>query len=322
MKTNILITSAGQRVSLVKAFKTELTKKFPDSKIITVDLSPELSPACQVSDRYYKISRVLDGNYISELLAICEKENIGMIVPTIDTELKVLAENSLLFKEKNIHLIVSDKDFVKNCRDKRELNNFFDSKSIQFPKPVDKHNPTFPLFIKPYDGSLSQDIYLIKEKSQLTDYHLNHPKFMFMEYVDPLEYKEYTVDCYYSKDNKLCCAVPRQRISVRSGEIHKGVTDKNGIINYLKTKINTIDGAIGCITVQVFYNKQKDDVIAIEINPRFGGGYPLSYEASANYPKMLIEEYFENKKIIYTDDWEDRLLMLRYDAEILVRNHE
>lgn len=322
MKTNILITSAGQRVSLVKAFKRELEKKYPESKVITVDLRPELSPACQVSGSFYKICRVTDENYISELLEICRNQNIGMIVPTIDTELRILSENKSLFENQNIHLIISDKAFIKHCRDKRELNDFFTTYDIRFPQPVDKHHPTFPLFIKPYDGSLSQDIFIIKEATQLTDFHISHPKFMFMEYVDPENFKEYTVDCYYNKDHTLCCAVPRQRISVRSGEIHKGVTAKNQIVEYIKEKINIIPGAIGCITFQVFYNNDNDDVIAIEINPRFGGGYPLSYEAGANYPKMLIEEYFENKSIDYADDWEDKLLMLRYDAEVLVRNYD
>jgi carbamoyl-phosphate synthase large subunit len=39
-----------------------------------------------------------------------------------------------------------------------------------------------------------------------------------MEYIDSSSYKEYTVDCYYNKNNELSCAVPRQRIAIRSGE--------------------------------------------------------------------------------------------------------
>ncbi|RRQ45326.1 ATP-grasp domain-containing protein [Chryseobacterium sp. SC28] len=322
MKTNIIITSAGQRVSLVKAFQKELQKKYPHSKVIALDRCPELSAACQVADGFYKICSVTDDHYVSELLQICKKENVGMIIPTIDTELRILSESKPIFQAEKIHLIISDEKFIKQCRDKRELNHFFSEYNIRFPRPVDKHQPSFPLFIKPFDGSLSKDIFIIREASELTDFHIGQPKFMFMEYIDPDHYKEYTVDCYYNRKNQLSCAVPRQRIAVRSGEIHKGVTDKNSIMDYLKTKISTIPGAIGCITFQLFYNKDNQDIIAIEINPRFGGGYPLSYEAGANYPKMLIEEYFEDKAIHYTDDWEDRLLMLRYDAEVLVRNYE
>ena len=145
---------------------------------------------------------------------------------------------------------------------------------------------------------------------------------MFMEYIDPIDHDEYTVDTYYNKNGKLCCAVPRQRIYVRSGEINKGVTRKNEIIKEFVDKLSTIEGAVGCLTMQVFFNRNSKQIIGIEINPRFGGGFPLSYLAGANYPNCLIREYFFNQEIKYFDNWEENLLMLRYDDEILVRNYD
>ena len=61
---NILITSAGQRVSLVKAFKKELITVFKDGKVYTVDMNPSLSPACIVSDGYEKVKKVDEVDYI------------------------------------------------------------------------------------------------------------------------------------------------------------------------------------------------------------------------------------------------------------------
>jgi carbamoyl-phosphate synthase large subunit len=89
-------------------------------------------------------------------------------------------------------------------------------------------------------------------------------------------------------------------------------------VPFLKDKLGYIEGAIGCLTVQVFLNRISGRIIAIEINPRFGGGYPLSYRAGANYPLWLINEYFDNKPIQYSDSWEDQLLMLRYDDEVII----
>ena len=63
-------------------------------------------------------------------------------------------------------------------------------------------------------------------------------------------------------------------------------------------------------------------MIAIEINPRFGGGFPLSYVAGANYPKYLIEEYLLGKEIPVNNNWEDHLLMLRYDEAVFVSHYE
>jgi carbamoyl-phosphate synthase large subunit len=59
---------------------------------------------------------------------------------------------------------------------------------------------------------------------------------------------------------------------------------------------------------------------ALEINPRFGGGYPLSYAAGAKYPGWLIDEYLLNKEVPFFDGWESDLLMLRYDSQVLVKN--
>lgn len=319
---NILITSAGQRVSLVRAFKKELKKIFPDGLVYTVDMNPSLSPACQVSDGYKTVKRVDDNNYIKDLITISKEWKIKLVIPTIDTELIFLSINKLLFKNEGIEVIVSNEDFIKKCRDKRLINYFFKEHNIEIPKPYDKLNPEFPLFIKPYDGSLSKDIFLIQKKDELNEYHFANEKLMFMEYIDPNLFDEYTVDAYYDKNGELKCVVPRKRIAVRSGEISKGVTCKSFISDYLKEKLPKIDGALGCLTIQVFYNSNTNKIVGIEINPRFGGGFPLSYLAGANYPLWIIKEYLLNEKISFFNDWEDNLLMLRYDDEVLVHNYE
>ena len=50
------------------------------------------------------------------------------------------------------------------------------------------------------------------------------------------------------------------------------------------------------------------------------GGYPLAYFAGANYPEMIIKEYILNEKLSkYFENWSDKMLMLRYDKEIIVQ---
>lgn len=320
--SNILITSAGQRVSLVKAFQKEIKAINPEAKVYTVDLNPVLAPACHVSDGYRAVKKLTDENYISELIQICKEFGIKIIIPTIDTELLALAENKELFLNEGITPIVSSIDFVRACRDKRIMNQFFIKNNIDIPKVFDKENLSFPLFIKPYDGSLSKDTFLVQNESELTDYHFYNPKLMFMEYIDHTQYDEYTVDTYYDKNGDLKCVVPRKRIFVRAGEVNKGVTHKNEIVEYVKKRLSHINGAVGCLTMQFFFNTESKRIIGIEINPRFGGGYPLSYFAGANYPKYLIEEYILGKVINYYEGWQNNLLMLRYDGEVLVRNYE
>lgn len=318
MKNNILITSAGKRVALTRYFKETLNRFFPEAKVFITDMNPKMAPVSYVCDGSFKVPRVTAPEYPDVLLKICEENNVGMVIATIDTELLLLADLKEVFKKKGIHVMVSDKAFITMCRDKRNTGEFFEKHGVRVPSEVDKYNPTFPLFAKPYDGSLSANLHYIKCAEELTPEILNDPKLLFMEYIDKKVYKEYTVDMYYGKDNRVKCIVPRERIEIRAGEINKGRTDKNEILSFLKEKLGYIEGCVGCICVQLFFHHETHDLVGIEINPRFGGGYPLTYMCGGNFPELLIREYFLGEEITYFEDWKDNMLMLRFDDAIYV----
>ena len=315
---NILITSAGKRVALTRYFKETLCRFYPGAKVFTTDMNPEMAPAGYVSDGCFKVPRVTSPDYPDILLNICKKNEVGMVIATIDTELLLLADLKESFRRLGIMVIVSDRNFVEVCRDKRNTGSFFERHGIRVPREIDKYHPTFPLFAKPYDGSLSTNLHYIKTVDELTQEILDDPKLLFMEYIDKKVYQEFTVDMYYGKDNRVKCIVPRERIEIRAGEINKGRTVKNGILTFLKEKLGYIKGCVGCICVQLFFHPETEDMVGIEINPRFGGGYPLSFMAGGNYPELLIREYFRGEDICYSDNWKDGMLMLRYDDAIYV----
>ena len=254
------------------------------------------------------------------LIDVCTKNDIKIIVPTIDTELLLLAKHQNELKVIGIFPIISSLNLIRQCRDKRLIHALFNSFDIYTAKEYTKEKYSFPLFIKPFDGSRSIDTYTIKSKDDFFDYHFQNEKLMFLEYIDPEQYDEFTCDMYYGKDNKLKCVVPRKRIEVRDGEISNGKTLINILVSYLKEKMHTVEGAIGCLTAQFFLNESTNRIVGIEINPRFGGGYPLSYLAGANFPAWIIQEYLLNKEIKYSESWENNLLMLRYDNEIIIKN--
>ena len=318
MKNNILITSAGQRVALVRNFQETLRRYFSDGKVYTTDMNPKLAPAAYVSDGCFEVPRCTSDDYIETLLTICLSNGIGMIVPTIDTELAILSANKEIFTKYDIFVSVSDYDFIMMCRDKRNTGKFFEEHGIRVPKAIDKYHPTFPMFAKPYDGSLSTNLHYIKNADELTEEILNDPKLLFMEYIDKDVYKEYTIDMNYGRDHKVKCIVPRERIKIRAGEINKGVTEKQPLTKYIYDRLEKIDGCVGCICIQVFLNPQNGDVVGIEINPRFGGGYPQTCAAGGNFAELLIREYYSGEKVNYFDDWKDHLLMLRYDDAVYV----
>ncbi|GHA27827.1 ATP-grasp domain-containing protein [Oceanisphaera arctica] len=319
-KHNILILSAGRRVELVQAFRKALLRHIVEARVFTTDLHPGLSAACLVSDHGFKAPRVTAPEYIDYLLELCLEQKVGMVMPTIDIELNILALNRERFEAEGIHLVISNYELVAACRDKRKTAETYSKLKIEQPTIYSKNNLQFPCFCKPYDGSGSIGALALYTPDMLSQELLEDEKNMFMELISN-EYSEYTVDAYYDRSSKLCCLVPRERIEVREGEVSKGATRKNYVYKYLRCRLERLEGARGCITVQVFANPEDESIKALEINPRFGGGFPLTHAAGANYPDWLIREYFLNECIDFYDGWESNMLMLRYDAKVIVHEN-
>ena len=116
--------------------------------------------------------------------------------------------------------------------------------------------------------------------------------------------------------------MPRERIEVRAGEINKGKTCKNEIVDLLKDKMGCQPGVRGCICFQLFYRESDNSIKGSEINPRFGGGFPLTYYAKANYAEYIIREFLLKETVEYSDTWLDNTLLLRYDNDIIIYNAE
>jgi len=320
---NILISSAGRRVSLVRAFQKELKQLHPNGKVFASDANPELAGACHVADGYFKVPRVNNPDYIKTLIRLCRERDIKLVIPTIDDELLPLAKNRALLQDNDITPVIASENFVTQCRDKRKIHVFFEEAGVATAKEYDKDDYHLPLFIKPIDGSRSVDTYLIEKEKDLTDYHFQNEKLMFLEYLDHDLYDEYTCDLYYGRDNILKCIVPRKRLEVRDGEVNKALTVDNALLPYLMERLERIEGAVGCLTAQFFKHKNEPKIFGIEINPRFGGGFPLSYLSGANYPAWLLKEFLNDEKIgPRFDSWERNLLMIRYDDEILVHGYQ
>jgi len=317
VERNVLICSAGRRVALVKFFQAEVRSLIgPNAKVFAGDLEPKLSPACRVADESFRLGWFSDPNYMSELLAVCKEKSIELVVPTLDPELKLLAAHRESFEQENVHLVVSDLDLVTTYRDKRATAAFFQNHGIETVPLVSVDPPEFPMFIKPVEGSGSANIFHVRDESMLAPFMLDTSRFIHMKYLDPSEYVEYTIDTYYDRNSVLQCAIPRERLEIRAGEISKGITRRNSLVDFVFEKLGTVPGARGCLTLQLFQSKDETSIYGIEVNPRFGGGYPMSHLAGVNYPKWIVDEYLLGNKISRYDSWKENLLVLRYDNDL------
>jgi carbamoyl-phosphate synthase large subunit len=319
---NILLTSAGRRVSLVKNFQSAIAQLLSSTaKLLTTDLDPSTAPACHFSDGAFAVGRFNSPTYADELLELCIKNHVGLVVPTIDTELQVLADSQNDFRSAGVQIVISSPSLVTECRDKRKTLKLFESLGIQVPAPINPSAPTFPMFIKPISGSSSKDIFLAKSLDELSPFLTDTNRYIHQEYLPSEQFNEFTVDMYFDQNSTLKCAVPRLRMAVRGGEVSKGRTAKDAFYHLCLRHFANLAGARGCITAQLFCNKTTGEIYGIEINPRFGGGYPLSFAAGADFPEMLIREYLRGEEISFFDGWEDGLRMLRYDSELYLHGN-
>ena len=302
-KIRVLITSVGRRVSLVKNFQKHC-------KVYTCEMNPDLSPAAHISDKYFKVPRVTDENYLGELKKICKENDIKIVIPTIDTELSILAQAKEEFLKEGILIAISTSEICDTFYLKTTTEKFFTKNNFLTPKSVDIKTAKYPLFAKLDNSSCSIGAMKVENYEIAKNLQGNY---VFQEFIEGVEY---TCDVFFDKNSEIKCIVPRERIEVRAGEVSKARTNKDKtIINEIKKLEPYLKGAYGCLTIQLF--KTADKIYFIEINPRFGGGYPLSFLAGADFAKMLIDDYL-GKKLDYFEDWRDNLIMLRYDAEVIV----
>jgi carbamoyl-phosphate synthase large subunit len=276
-------------------------------------MNPTLSSACQISDGYINVPRVTDKQYLTILKEYCKKENISILIPTIDTELSILADAKESFKQDGIFIAISSKEICDIFYLKDTTEKFFVKNNLDTPREIEYIKYcNYPIFAKLNNSSCSIGATIVYTPEHALELAQDN-NYIFQEYIKG---DEYTVDVFLDKQGDVISVVPRLRIEVRAGEVNKAqaIKDKD-IIKAIKELCKKLDGAYGCITIQLF--KTKERIVFIEINPRFGGGYPLSYLSGANFAKYLIEDYLD-EKLEYSEDWKDNLIMLRYDAEVLV----
>lgn len=311
----ILITSIGRRVELVQEFCAAAQKLKIDLEIWGADMS-ESVPALRFCQKQIKAPAIKDPNYIPFLKRICREEGIDALIPTIDTDLFLLAENRDDFG--NTRVIVSQPDRVAICRDKRLTAKYFSAMGLKCPHLVDdisKYNGIFPAFIKPKDGSASIFAYKVNSPSELKEYAAHIEGYIIQPYI---EGEEYTVDVFCDFEGNPIFITPRKRLIVRAGEVLKTAISQDERIIAETKKIVEDFRPCGPITVQLIREKQTGEDYYIEINPRFGGGAPLSMKAGANSAEMLLR-LINGEKLPYIERAaEDGAVYSRFDQSIRV----
>jgi carbamoyl-phosphate synthase large subunit len=321
---SVLLTSGGRRVALVREFQAALKNLGVAGRVLVADLRRNAA-AFHAADAGVLVPRVSSPEYVPHLLELCAREGVRMVVPLIDTELHLLAPHREAFAARGITLVVSSPATTELSLDKRTTRDFFVAHGFDTPRVLDAAailaDPAarYPYFLKPADGSCSVGATRVDDAESLA-FHARHTaNAMVQEFVQGAEY---TLDVLADFTGKVRCVVPRLRIETRAGEVSKGMTVKDPLLmDAGRRVVEALPGAVGCMTVQLFLTAERA-VKFIEINPRFGGGFPLAAAAGAKYPEWLVAWALGRDPAVSMDGWTDGLVMLRYDDAVFVQRDQ
>ena len=316
----VLFTCIGRRVSLLNSFRRASGHLKVNASFFGTDTT-EYSSAMQLCDKAFLVKPVTHPGYIRQLLNIVKTNKVKLLVPTVDLDLKVLSENKAKFAAIGCCVLISSPNVVDICQDKRKTYRFlrtngFDTPvTISIASALSRQKLNWPRFLKPWDGSASRGNAVVNNRQELLFFGKRIPNAICQEFINGTEH---TCDVYVDFSMKVRCVVPRKRIEVRAGEVSKGQVVKHpDIMGQSARLVETLGAGPGVITLQLFLT-QDDKVKFIEINPRFGGGAPLSIKAGANFPKWILQGLLGRRTHIRFDGFKDNLIMLRYDDEVWV----
>lgn len=307
---------------MLKYFKEQLGN---EGLIVGTDMQLT-APALSAADIKEQVPAVYADDYIDKTLDICRRHDIKALISLNDLELPILATNRMRFEAIGVNLIVSDEHVIDICFDKYHTAQFVESIGLNTPKTFINYQEAinalesgelqFPLVLKPRWGSGSIGIEFVNSMEELEEVYgmlLNKVKKSILstaskghEYIliqQKIEGQEYGMDVMNDLNGHNHGVSVKMKLAMRAGETDKAKTVDNAEIRSIGRILGDNLRHIGNLDVDVFEKDGKYYVL--ELNPRFGGGFPFSYEAGVNFPGAII-------KWLKGEEIDDLMLQPRY----------
>lgn len=310
--TNFLVSSAGRRGHLVSILQ-QVAQATGGGCVVAMDASP-LAAAGLLADKFEGVPRVHEAGFADRVLEICEQYSIDVVVPTIDPELPVYAKARVRFENRGHTVWISSPEVVALGSDKWLFHNWLIDSGLASPATArigdaEAAFPQVPIIAKPRGGSSSIGLISASSVTSLRSQCLTD------DYIiqEQLAGYEVTVDFSVDRANRLLGMSARRRLEVRAGEVSKAVTIDHSLLRKeVERLVAALPGAFGVLNVQLFVDDDAESVHFIELNPRFGGGYPLSWQAGARFPLALLDAPGRGHRT----DARPGVVMLRYDQAV------
>lgn len=311
---NILFTCAGRRVYLLRYFK-DIIKN--EGLIIATDMQLS-APALMFADVKIQVPSVYAENYVDVTLGICLKYNIDLLIPLNDLELPILSMQKKRFEDINVEVLVSDTDIIETCFDKYKTAQYLLEIGLNTPKTYIDYNKAlddletndlhFPIILKPRWGSGSigieivydlEELHLVYgllnkriQRSILSKASSRDPErtVLIQEYIKG---DEFGLDIMNDLEGTYWSVSVKRKLVMRAGETDKAMTVENETLEMIGTSIGKNLKHIANLDCDILTSSNGNYVL--ELNPRFGGGYPFSHEAGVNLPLAIIRWYKQEK---------------------------
>jgi carbamoyl-phosphate synthase large subunit len=312
--TAVLFTCAGQRVDIVTAFREA------GATTIAADVD-QLAPALYHADHRALVPRVDDFGYVPALRTLVDEHAVKLIIPLTDLDHHVLAESR--DELGGALVLVSGMEAVARCSDKFQAHVFFEEAGIGSPPtwlPTDlPEEIRYPVLVKARKGFGSRHIYRAENAAEL-DFFLRYTAADSMVQAVCLG-TEFSIDVFCDLDGQCLAAVPRTMIESKGGESIKGMTIKDEELIEFGCRVSEALPIVGPANVQCF--REPDGELQVtDVNPRFGGGFPLPTAAGSQYPELALALANGERPAPRLGDFREGVVMTRYFSQVILDGPE
>lgn len=275
----VLLTGVGKRYDIVSAFAQHAT-------VVAADPNP-LAPAQYAADHRYPVPRIEDADYVPTLRGLCERHQVGAVVPLTDLDLEVLAQARA---NNELPALVPDPDTARATFDKYEAHRLLERLGLPSPPTVlpGEQAASFPVMVKPRRGSGARSIHRADDQRAAEFFVSYIPEPTMIQRF--MEGPEFSIDTLSDLDGRCLNAIPRTMIESRGGESIKGTVIVDSELVELGARVVEALGVRGPCTVQVFRDREIGLGIT-DVNTRFGGAFPAPMYAALpgrTYPELIV----------------------------------
>jgi carbamoyl-phosphate synthase large subunit len=310
---NVLVLSASAKVLLVEAFRTAAAER--GGRVLAADIAPD-SAALHVADEGVLLPPSHHPSFIRALQRLCQERQIGLVVPTRDAELPILAAWRETFAAAGTTLLVASPSAIACCQDKRRFAAFCGDAGFPIARSYgpDEMPASFPVFVRPAIGAGGVGARRIDDAAAWHAIGGERADLLIQDFVAG---DEFTVDALFDLEGRPLQAVARRRLLVRGGEAQKSRVEEVPALTDLALALGARLGLVGHAVVQAF-RRADGSLSLIEINPRFGGASNLSIVAGLDSPRRILDLAAGRRDAAAARPIRYGLGMLRYSRDVIV----